>query len=309
MKTVMQSMSRNPNWMKPGPASPESIPCRSRDCVRVLMALVALVTVALAATPSAYAWGPQAHLLADDWAIGTLPPNLQNYFQSNRSFILAHANDPEEWIKKDRYEGMRHYIFLNKYGTFPYLELPHSYKAAVNKYGLGRITRNGVLPWQVGEYSLKLTNDFRAHNWKQAKLDGAALAFYVADTHDPLHTTQNYDGQLTGQTGLERRFGTDLVERYSHFFMFRPDIASKVSDPTEYAFQMILEAHTWVDQIILADLVALDALPGHTDDYYDRFYSSVGSTAMKEISESAHDIGSYWYSAWLNAGRPELPRQ
>ncbi len=309
METVVQPMSRKPSRIKPEPAPPESIPCRPRDPVRVLMVLVVLAAAVLSSTPPAYAWGPPAHRLVDDWAIGTLPANLHNYFQSNRSFILAHANDPEKWTKKDRYERMRHYIFLNKYGTFPYLELPHTYNAAVNKYGLKHITRNGVLPWQIGEYSLKLTNAFRAHNWKQAKLDSAALAFYVADAHDPLHTTQNYDGQMTGQNGLERRFGTDLVERYSHFFMFRPDSASKVSDPTEYAFQMVLEAHTWVDQIILSDILALDTLPGYTDDYFDSFYSRVGSTAMKEISEAAHDIGSYWYSAWLNAGRPELPRQ
>jgi len=38
-------------------------------------------------------------------------------------------------MKKDRYEKMRHYIFLNKYGMFPYFELPHSYKAAVKSTG------------------------------------------------------------------------------------------------------------------------------------------------------------------------------
>ena len=272
-----------------------------------MVAVAAVVLVA--ATPPAFAWGPQAHRLADDWAIGTLPANLHNYFQANRSFILEHANDPEQWTKRDRYEEMRHYIFLNKYGTFPYLDLPHSYKEAVKKYGLRHITRNGVLPWQIGEYSLKLTNAFRAHDWKHVRLDGAALAFYVADAHDPLHTTQNYDGQLTGQNGLEMRFGNELVERYSHFFIFRPDNASKVNDPTEHAFQMVLEAHTWVDQIILADLLAQGGTPGYTDEYFDAFYSRVGSTTMKEISEAAHDIGSYWYSAWLNAGHPELPAQ
>jgi len=299
-------MLQSPNWMKP---KPNPMPRRHRDSIRVLAELFVVVALLLVAAPPACAWGPQAHRLADDWAIGTLPAKLQSYYHSNRTFILNHANDPEEWTKKDRYEQMRHYIFLDKYGMFPYVDLPRSYQAAVRKYGLKRITRNGVLPWQVGEYSLKLTNAFRTHDWKEVKLDSAALAFYVADAHDPLHTTQNYNGQMTGQNGLERRFGNELVERYSHFFMFRPDNASKVSDPTEYAFQMVLESHTWVDQIILADRIALDALPGYTDDYFDRFYSRVGTTAMKEISEAAHDIGSYWYSAWLNAGRPALPGQ
>jgi hypothetical protein len=302
-------MAQRPNWMKPEPASPESFSCLQRGCARVLAVFFVLAGVVLMTAPPAYAWGRQAHQLADDWAIGTLPPNLRNYYQSNRGFILNHANDPEEWMKKDRYEQMRHYIYLNKYGIFPYLELPHTYKVAVQKYGLKHITRNGVLPWQVGEYSLKLTNAFRARDWEQVRLNSAALAFYIADAHDPLHTTQNYDGQLTGQTGLGMRFGTELVERYSHFFMFRPDNAAKVNDPTEHAFQTVLEANTWVNQIVLADLVTQNGLPGYTDAYYDAFYSRVGSTAMKEISQAAHDIGSYWYTAWLNAGRPELPGQ
>ncbi|TAM81834.1 MAG: hypothetical protein EPN47_10505 [Acidobacteria bacterium] len=288
------------------PASAESVPCPEKNWVRVLALIFVLAGVAFMTAPPLYAWGRQAHQLADDWAVGTLPANLRNYYQSNRNFILNHANDPEEWMKKDRYEQMRHYIYLNKYGMFPHLELPHSYKAAVDKYGLKHITRNGVLPWQIGEYSLKLTNAFRARDWEQVRLNSAALAFYVAEAHDPLHTTQNYDGQMTGQAGLEMRFGTELVERYSHFFMFRPENAARVNDPTEHAFQMILEANTWVNQIVLADLVAQEGLRGYTDAYFDAFYSRVGSTAMKEISEAAHDIGSYWYSAWFNAGRPEL---
>jgi hypothetical protein len=291
---------REPVFQKP-------VPRLQGGEVRLLALLFAMLAVALMTATPALAWGPRAHQLVDDWAIGTLPGNLHNYFQANRSFILQHANDPEEWTKKDRYERMRHYIFLDKYGMFPYLKLPHSYKAAVQKYGLRHITHNGVLPWQIGEYSLKLTNAFRAKDWKEVRLDAAALAYYVADAHDSLHTTQNYDGQLTGQPGLERRYGSEVVERYSHFFMFRPDNATKVNDPTEHAFRMVLEAHTWVDQIILSDRLALDNLPGYTDAYFDAFYSRVGSTAMKEISEAAHDIGSYWYTAWLNAGRPELP--
>ena len=273
----------------------------------MLVAVMALLGAGCFGIRPAYAWGPKAHRLSNDWAIGTLPQEVHDFFQANRGFILEHSNDPEKWMKKDRYERMRHYIFLDKYGVFPYLDLPHSYKAATEKYGSGHIAHNGVLPWQIGEYSLKLTVDLKAGKWEAAKLDAAALGFYVSEAHDPLHTTRNYDGQLTNQVGLAERFGSELVDRYSHFFMFRPDDAVKINDPTGHAFKMVLESNTWVDQIILADRLALNDLPGYTDEYYDRFYSRIGSTAMREISEAAHDVGSYWYTAWLNAGRPALP--
>jgi hypothetical protein len=59
-----------------------------------------------------------------------------------------------------------------------------------------RISRDGMLPWQIGEYSLRLTKAMKAGDWDEVKLHAASLAHYLADAHDPLHTTQNYDGQL-----------------------------------------------------------------------------------------------------------------
>ncbi len=256
----------------------------------------------------AFAWGPAAHRLVANWAVQTLPPGVRDFFEANRQMILDHSNDPLEWIKKDRYERMRHYIYLDHYGLFPYPKLPHGYKGAVGLYGKGRVGRDGVLPWQVGEYSLKLTVDLRTENWEGAKLDAAALAFYVADAHDPLHTTSNYDGQLTGQTGLEGRFGDRLVERSSSFFMVHPGTATQISDPTEHAFEAALEANSWVDRILLADIRARRDRPGYDEDYLEKFYNQVSPEVIEELNTAARDTGSYWYTAWLNAGRPQLPR-
>lgn len=276
---------------------------RLHDAVPIAGALL----LWLCSAGSAPAWGPTAHDIVNTWAVYTLPPEMRGFFEANRQFLVEHANDPDTWIKKDRYERKRHYIYLDTYGIFPYLSLPHAFGRAVEQYGSGRINRDGVLPWQIGEYSLRLTKSLKSGNWDQAKLEAAALAHYVADAHDPLHTTQNFDGQLTGQTGLADRYEIILVDRYSKFFILRPEDAVKVDDPTEYAFQVCLEANTWVDSIILADMRARLGLSGYNEDYYDRFYSQVGRDVMREINAAAHDAGSYWYTAWLNAGQPQLP--
>ncbi|MGO9271351.1 MAG: hypothetical protein ACLQOO_14015 [Terriglobia bacterium] len=261
----------------------------------------------LASVHCVYGWGPAAHRLVNHAAVQTLPPEMRDFFLANRQFLADHANDPDDWMKKDRNERTRHYIYLDKYGLFPYLSLPHPFRDAVDRYGTGRIGRDGLLPWRIGEYSLKLTNAFKAQNWEEVKQDAAVLAHYIADAHDPLHTTQNYDGQLTLQKGLEARFSSRLAERYANFFMFRADVAVSISDPTEYAFDMVLEANTWVDRIILADRQARDDLTAYTDDYLEHFYNQISSTVMLELNAAAHDAGSYWYSAWANAGRPVLP--
>lgn len=254
-----------------------------------------------------YAWGPAGHRLANSWGVDTLAGEIREFFAANRQFLIDHANDPDDWMKKDRYEAKQHHIYLDKYGLFPFLALPHSFRQAVQRYGSGRVNRDGLLPWRIGEYSLRLTNALKAHNWEEAKLDAAVLGHYVADGRDPLNTTQNFDGQLTGQAGLAMRFGSRLIDRYSNFFIFRPDPAVKIDDPTEYAFQICLEAHTWVEQVILADRRSLEGLRDYGDDYFDRYYTLIGATAMQELNRAAQDAGSYWYTAWLNAGRPELP--
>ncbi|HEV2491902.1 MAG TPA: hypothetical protein VG204_02395 [Terriglobia bacterium] len=283
---------------------------RSQDATRRRLAAVTLgLMLWMGASSVSEAWGPAAHRLVNGWAVDSAPPEIRGFFEANRQAFIDHANDPDEWMKKDRYERNRHYIYLDKYGLFPYLDLPRAYRAAVERYGKGRIGRDGTLPWQVGEYSLRLTNALKDQDWEEARLDAAFLGHYVADAHDPLHTTQNFDGQLTGEVRLEERFAGRLVEKYSNFLMFHPDEAVKINDPTEYAFGMVLEANTWVDRIILADRQARQDLPGYNEDYLDRFYRQVGSTAMQELNAAAHDTASYWYTAWLNAGRPTLPNR
>jgi len=281
--------------------------CQAGMRPRVYLLPLALFALCLIGPDAALAWGPVAHQVVTTWAIQTLPPEIRYFFENNRQFLVEHANDPDELMKKDRYERMRHYIYLDKYGAFPYLTLPHNYAQAKEKIGSWTIGRNGVLPWQIGEYSLRLTKAMKAGNWEEAKLDAAALGHYLADARDPLHTTQNFDGQMTMQTGLSARFDIHLVDQYSKFFIMHPDPAEKIDDPTEYAFESCIASNVWVDLVLWSDLRAREGLADYNDDYYDRFYNRVGPTVVQEINRAAHDVGSYWYTAWLNAGRPQLP--
>jgi hypothetical protein len=271
--------------------------------------VVPLVLLAWGMTDAALAWGPAAHQIVNIWAIQTLPPAIRPFFESNRQFLTEHATDPDAMMKKDRYERMRHFIYLDRYGVFPYPGLPHGYESAKNKFGSSRIIRDGVLPWQIGEFSLRLTRALKEANWTDAKSDAATLAFYVADAHDPLHTTQDYDGQMSMQAGLLDRFDTHLTDRFSKFFLMHPEGAEKIDDPTEYAFRICLASNVWVNLIVWSDLRAREGLPGYTDEYYDHFYNQAGPTVVHQINAAAHDTGSYWYTAWQNAGRPQLPER
>jgi hypothetical protein len=158
-------------------------------------------------------------------------------------------------------------------------------------------------------YSQKLTAAMREHDWEEVRLDAAYLASYVAQAHDPFHTTENFDGHLSGQPGVDARFGENLVGRYSLFFPMHTDDAVYVNDPTGNAFDAALSAHASLENILLADRRARAGLADYTDEYYDRFYNYAGAILIRQLSEAATDVGSYWLTAWTNAGRPPLPVQ
>lgn len=253
------------------------------------------------------AWGVNAAKLVVDSAIDTLPPELRPFFESNRGFLVQHVGDPAELAKQNPAERRNEFIYLDKYGRFPYEALPRSYKAAVTKYGKSKVEANGLLPWQIGVYSQKLTEAMKLGHWDEAKLDAAILADYVAAAHDPFDVTDNFDGHLTDQTGVNERFGTALIDRYSSFFPMRPNDAVFISDPTDHAFEACLSAHAWIEQILLADRNARTTQKSHDDEYFDHFYSQTGPILIRQLSDAASDVGSYWLTAWTNAGKPPLP--
>src|SRR5580693_7487765 len=199
------------------------------------------------------AWGKNGHRLVVNKAIDTLPQDIRSFFETNLGLLSQHVTDPLDAIAKTPAERHNHFVLLDKYGRFPFEALPRDYKAAVTKFGKAKLELNGLLPWQIGVYSEKLTEAMKAGKWDEVKLDAAILAFYVAEAHDPFNTTDNFDGHLTGQTGIDERFGTTLVDRFSSFFPMRPNDASYIHDPTDHAFDACLSAHSLLEPVLLAD--------------------------------------------------------
>jgi len=254
------------------------------------------------------AWGRNGHRLVINKAIDTLPQEIRWYFESNRALLSQHVTDPLDEIGKLPAERRTHFIALDRYGRFPFETLPRVYKTALTKFGKTKLDANGLLPWQIGVYSEKLTEAMKAGKWEEARVHAAILANYVAEAHDPFSTTDNYDGRLSGQPGVNERFGAVLIERYSSFFPMRPNDAIFVEDPTDRAFDACLSSHSWLETILLADRNARRGTNSFTDEYYDRFYNQAAAILIRQLSDAATDVGSFWLTAWINAGRPPLPR-
>jgi hypothetical protein len=280
---------------------------------RLLSGAALFLAVLLLTLPSSYSWGENADRLVANKAMDTLPEEMQPFFQANRQFIVQHVSDPQESVPRslNPFEHPRpaDFIALDHYGPFPFSALPREYNHAILKFSRRTLDEYGVLPWQVGLYSKRLTDAFHDRNWNEAKLSAALLAHYVTAAHDPFKTTVNFDGKLTGQAGVNDRFGGGLVDRYQLFFFLKPGEAVFIHDPTDRAFEICLTAHSLLESVLLADRRAHTGLAGYTDEYYDRFYAQAGTVLASQLSDAATDVGSYWMTAWINAGRPQLPSQ
>jgi hypothetical protein len=256
---------------------------------------------------ASYAWGNNAQRLIINHAVDTLPFDARAFFEANRDYFIQHVNDTLKLVDKTPTERNNHFIELDKYGKFPFEALPRSYQAAIAKYSKSKIYATGLLPWQIGVYNAKLTEDLKSGRWEDAKRDAAFLANYVAEAHDPFNTTENYDGKLSGQSGINERFNNVLIDRFGSFFPVSAHDASFINDPTDHAFDSCLSAHSQVESILLADRKAKQGLSSYTDEYYDRFYNLTAASLIKQLSDASTDVGSYWLTAWINAGRPQLP--
>jgi len=275
-----------------------------RKCLNASLAITVSLTLL---STRVCAWGGNGHKVVVNQAISTVPADLRAYLENNRSFLVQHVTDPLDAEATNPAERRNHFIRLDKYGRFPFDALPRSYKGAVNKYGKSKIESTGLLPWAIGVYSQKLTEAMKLGRWDETKLDAAILAFYVGEAHDPFNTTENFDGHLTNQTGINERFGTTLIERFSSFFPMRPNDASFINDPTDHGFEACLSAHSWLEVIELADRNAHLEIKSYNDEYFDRFYNQSAGTLIRQLSDAATDVGSYWLTAWTNAGKPALP--
>jgi len=270
-----------------------------------LTAVVFASALLLGISPS-FGWGENAERLATNKAVDTLPAEMQPFFQANRQFLVQHVVDPGTGplTLNDQHNNV---IQLDHYGQFPFATLPRVYATASAKYTRRVLETYGLLPWQIGIYSKKLTDAFQSSSWGEAKLAAAQLAFYVSAAHDPFNTTINDTGKLSDQPGVNERFNTAMVDRYQLFFFVKPNDAQFIRDPTDYAFDMALNAHSWLENILVCDRRAHEGLSDYGDEYYDRFYAQAGAVLVRQLSDASTDIGSYWMTAWINAGRPQLP--
>ena len=132
------------------------------------------------------------------------------------------------------------------------------------------------------------------------------LAGLVVDLHSPLNLTENYDGQMTGQHGMWVRLEEKLPQAMGKDLKASPDAAKYLDNPKEYVFSIMLGTYVWLDNVLYLEELVRRGKTGYGDPYFEDLAHRVGPILREHLSRAAEDAGSYWYTAWTVAGRPEL---
>ena len=283
--------------------------------MRKAIAVIAIVVLQALMMPSrAAAWGFETHKFIVSRAIDLLPEAIRPFFQANRVFVVEHAIDPDLFRTAGFVdEPPRHFVDMDAYGAYPFSELPRDYDAALAKYGLEKLTKNGLLPWRTADMSAQLRKAFDDEQKGvlyapgNIKYFSALVGHYVADAHVPFHAVLNYDGQFTGQNGIHSRFEEELFLRYGTRLNIQPPPLKPIPNVRDFIFDTLLDSYKDVEAVLAADRQAIGDGTLYDDRYYDAFFAAVKPILERRISAAISGVASVITSQWEAAGRPALP--
>jgi hypothetical protein len=254
------------------------------------------------------AWGEEGHALIARKATALLPEEMGE-FKKWSLYLEEHSSDPDKRKGEDKSEGPKHYIDIDFYTEFHSGNMVTDIEILRQKYSDSVVTAMGLLPWATIETYKNLVQAFRDKNRDRVLIYAADLAHYVADGHQPMHTILNYDGQLSGQKGIHARYEIYMVNRYlqeldSSFIMQTPFYTS---DPLNYIFFYITNANMISEVLYQADKEAYNRTGSRdSDDYYRLLWFRTKYVTVLQMNNAAYALGSLYYSAWTDAGNPNL---
>jgi len=277
---------------------------------------VAVVLLAAALVPSpALAWGAVAHRYIMRRAIDLLPPEIKPFFEHHRDELVLRANDPDLWrVVGFEDEPPNHQIDfgVDDYGPYPFVALPREYDAAVEKFGVAVVRRHGLLPWRTMEEFGNLRRLFQGFARNQLYVEGNTVLFastlghYIQDAFQPLHVHNNYDGQLSGQTGLHSRFEAELFERFESRLTINPGAVKPVASARDFIFDTVLASFQLVPKILAADRDAIGIRDTYDDAYFEAFFTNIRPVLEQQLAGAITGTASAIVGAWTEAGKPAL---
>ena len=272
---------------------------------------------------TAGAWGFFGHRTITQVAIYQLPPAMQAFYYRHMAELVRLSTAPDERRNSDPNEGPRHFIDMDHYSEDnPFGKMPRQYDKAVEKFTADTLKKYGTVPWVILEVKDNLTEAFRQRDTLNIIKYSAELSHYVGDAFVPLHTTINYDGQLTDQKGLHSLWESQLPEKFINDYKLDGEPAKYVKDPLAAIWGVLVQSYGFlgetfdraakIEKVMKPDTrFTFSHKYGKTSRRYSdafavEYEKAVGGMVNYRLKGAPTMVSSLWLTAWEDGGKPDL---
>lgn len=270
-------------------------------------------------------WGFLMHRTITQLSVYQLPKEVQPFFFQNMDYLIKYSIRPDQRRNSDPSEASRHFIDFEAYGKDAAKKMPMNWEAAVKQYTKDSLLKYGYVPYWVIEMKDRLACAFRKGNKDSILFYATDLAHYIEDAHVPLHTSVNYDGQLTGQKGLHALWESVVPElTIEEFDLKGKKKATYLSNPDEAIWKAVRHSFKLVPGLLDTEREVskrfteetkyrIQKRNGREVKYYTKEFALAYAKKLqpsinKQAIRAANLVADFWYTAWVDGGKPDLEK-
>lgn len=270
-------------------------------------------------------WGFFGHKRINRVAVFSLPPQMFGFFKENIEFLTEHATDPDKRRYAVEGEAQRHYIDIDHYavnGVNPFDVVPKKWKDAIEKFSEDTLQTYGIVPWHIAFMKFQLQKAFETKNVDLILKYASEIGHYIGDAHVPLHTTENYNGQLTGQRGIHGLWESRIVEMDAQSYDYFVGKGKYISNVLDFSWNAVYTSHLAVDSVLRFEKELTASFPSdrkysfetrgqaviqvYSEAFCTEYQRLLNGMIERRMREAIIAVGSIWYTAWVDAGQPNL---
>jgi len=282
---------------------------------------IIVLTFLIFAPVNLFSWGFYAHRKINRMAVFTLPPSMIGLFKEHIEYLTEHSIDPDKRAHVVKGEAPRHYIDVEHYED-DINKIPVFWKEAVKKYTEDTLNTHGLLPYHIYTMYFRLRKSFEEESLDRILFNAANIGHYIADACTPLHNTKFYNGRTPEERGIHAFWETRLPMLTAENFNFLVGRAEYLAQPQHFAWQLVKESNAAVDTIYMVldemkTLIPPDRMyvfekagqstgRQFSEEYSMLFNQKLNGMVERQMRKSVLAVGSFWYTAWVDAGQPDL---
>lgn len=272
-------------------------------------------------------WGVFGHEHINNAAVMALPKPLQTFFYNHIDFITQESSIPDlrKYTLRDKAENPRHYMDMENFGDID--AVPLAFEDVKKKYDDKFLADNGILPWYIQETVTKLTKAMKDKRKNEILFLAGDLAHYIGDANMPLHTSANHDGQLTNQKGIHSLWESRIPEMFGKNYNFYTGEAKYIDNIEKATWDMLKDSHSQVEPLLAIDKKLRESFTTdkmfekdekgniaknkynemiYSKEYVAQFHTALNGMVEKQMRKAIVATANFWYTAWVNAGKPNL---